>query len=63
VSEAPAAAPYVPAPRYTAPAPEPEPAEPDVAPPDDSGGPCALYDNLLTVLDDRELRAAVSTVC
>jgi hypothetical protein len=48
---------YVPSPRSTAPAPEPAP-EPEPEP----DGPCAGYDELLTVLDDNELRAAISTV-
>ena len=50
---------YVPAPRSTAPAPEPEP---DSEPEPEPDGPCAGYDELLTVLDDNELRAAISTV-
>ncbi len=52
---------YVPPPRYTDPYPEPEP-DPEFDPPDESDGPCAGYDDLLRVLDDKELRAAISTV-
>ncbi len=36
--------------------------EPEAAPADDSGDKCTHFDNLLAVLDDSELRAAVATV-
>ncbi len=47
------------APTYTYTEPEPEP---EAAPPDDSGDNCANFGDLLTLLDDPELRTAVSTV-
>ena len=42
--------------------PEPEPVEEEAAPADDSGDKCDHFDDLLSVLDDSELRAAVATV-
>ena len=60
---APAEAPvawYPPAPVYYPP--EPEWVEPEADPVDDSDDKCTHFDNLLSALDDSELRAAVATV-
>ncbi|MEA2972413.1 MAG: hypothetical protein QOG82_871 [Actinomycetota bacterium] len=48
---------YAPAPVYYPPEPEPE-----AAPADDSDDKCAHFDELLSALNDSDLRAAVATV-